>query len=317
MQLILSLIVVLTLTCHAQAYPAIQAPAAIVMDAQTGEVLMAKNIHEQRSPASLTKMLTTLIALEQASPRDVVTVSNQAARMNGASIGLSPGERVTVESLLISTFFRSGNDGATALAEHLSGSVASFANVMNTRARQLGMNNSNFRNPHGLDEANHYSTAYDLAVLTRRALENPGFASLAETNVERVNWGNSLRTVWNINSFLWRFDGASGVKTGYTSQAGYCLAASATRGNRTLILVLLGAQTSNQRWNEAIKWLNYAFDNYYQLVRGSDRRVYTVQFGDTLWDIAQMFDVTLEELAEYNNLANPNVIRLGQELRIP
>ncbi len=301
----------------------ILSPAAIVIDAETGRILWAKNIHERRAPASLTKMLSALLVLENAAGNEIMTVSTAAARVGGASAGLRTGERVSVQNMLLGMFYRSGNDAAVALSEHVSGSVEQFTRLMNVRAHSIGMTQSNFSNSHGLDESNHYSTAYDLALLTKTVLQNQSFAQMARGNYIKVRWGDEVRDIWNINSFLWRYNGATGVKTGYTSRAGYCLAASAQQGSTTLILVLLGASTSNQRWSEAIRVLDYTFLHYNQLMNDDAKsdttqtQVHQVKWGETLSDIALLYRCSVDELVQHNNLTNPNMIRVGQSLRIP
>ncbi len=328
LKLMIFLLLCLSVPISAQqssSQPVIQSRAAIVVDGETGRVLWAKNVHDRRSPASLTKMLSALLVLKNSGGQELVTVSRQASRMTGSSVGLLPDERVSVQNMLLGMFYRSGNDAAVALAEHVGGSVEGFARLMNAKAQSVGMTNSRFANPHGLDEAKHYSTAYDLALLTRVVLQNPSFAQMARGNYVKVRWGDEMRDLWNINSFLWRYNGATGVKTGYTSRAGYCLAASTQQGNTTLILVLLGAQTSNQRWNDAIRVLDYAFANYQVLkdegmpaiASPSEDGVHVVEAGETLWDIAQLYDCSINTIVEINGLRDPNLIRSGQALQVP
>jgi len=319
-QLVVVFVVVILATAKGFAGVEIRVPSAVVIDAVTGQVLVGKNIHEMRSPASLTKIATTVLALELGQSSDVVSVSRQAAEMNGASAGLRSGDKLSLRSLVTGTFFRSGNDGAVAIAEHIAGSVEGFAVLMNQYVRSLGLVDTRFANPHGLDEANHYSTAYDLAQLTRAALQNEEFAVLSRTNLIYVPWAGRQRELWNINSFLWRYHGSTGVKTGYTSQAGYSLAASASRNGRTLILVLLGASTSNQRWVEAASLLDYAFNNYIALAgtpAEANGSAHVVEPGDTLWAIALMYGCSIDDLIDKNGLSNPNLLRKGQVLRVP
>lgn len=305
--LIFALLVVLVSSLPCSATLMIQSPAAVIMDADTGQVIWEKKAHELRAPASLTKIMTALLALEENLGSEVVTVSSSAARIGGASVGLHSGERVSAQNMVLAMFYRSGNDASAALAEHISGAIPQFAQLMNRRAQSIGMTNTNFSNPHGLDDRKHYSTAYDLALLTRTALNNSTFAAMARNNYVKVRWGGQTRDLWNINSFLWRYNGSTGVKTGYTSQAGYCLAASAQKDQHTLILILLGAPTSNLRWSEAIKLLDFGFET---LTAQVDCHVVTK--GDTLSAISKLYDISVADIVQINNLSNPNLISVGQ-----
>lgn len=244
--------------------PRVTADAAILVEAKTGTILYAKNEHQRRAPASTTKIMTALVALERGNLADVVTVSRRAASVGGSSLWLRPGEKITLEELIRGTMVRSGNDGATAIAEHIAGSVSEFVELMNLKAAQIGALNTRFRNPHGLSAVGHYSTAYDLALMCRHGLRNPKFAEIVST---REHWSLDLESMrqrhfQNTNRLLWSFEGADGVKTGTTSEAGYCLAASATRDGMQLIAVVLH---SDNRWADAARLLEYGFANFTRL----------------------------------------------------
>lgn len=246
-------------------HPRIRAGAAILLDGRTGEPLVAHGVDEPRAPASLTKILTALVVLERGRLSETVTISPAAARTGGYRLGLRVGQRVLLEDLVAAILIRSANDAAAAAAEHVGGSIRGFAALMNAEARALGLRNSHFVNPHGLDAPGHVSTARDLGRLTRVALEDPRFAefvraSKATVTIWRVERGTRMIArrvpIASHNRLLGRLNGADGVKTGFTSRAGRCLVASATRGAQRLIAVLLD---SDYRWREATQLLEYGF----------------------------------------------------------
>jgi D-alanyl-D-alanine carboxypeptidase (penicillin-binding protein 5/6) len=231
------------------------------VEAKTGTILYAKNEHQLREPASITKVMTSLVAIERADLADVVSVSANAARVGGSSLYLKAGDVYKLEELIRATMLRSGNDGATAIAEHVGGSVSDFVSLMNTRAHSMGLKKTRFVNPHGLTAPGHYSTAYDIALMCMVALANPKFADIVST---AEHWASTIdddraRVVYNTNRLLWSFAGADGIKTGTTSRAGHCLAASATRDGLQFIAVVL---RSGARWHDAAVLLEYGFQNF-------------------------------------------------------
>lgn len=241
--------------------PPINAGAAILVETVSGMILYAKNEHQRKAPASTTKIMTAVITLEKGSPDDVVTISPKAARTGGSSLWLKAGEKIPLSELLEGVMLRSGNDGSVALAEHIGGSEKEFANLMNGKAREIGALNTNFTNSHGLSAPNHYTTAFDLALISRYGFGNPEFTRIVGTREEAVEWyeGTKTRQVRNTNRLLWSFAGADGVKTGTTNKAGYCLVASATRDGRRFIAVVLN---SPDRWGEAARLLEYGFNHF-------------------------------------------------------
>lgn len=246
------------------AIPGVKAQSAILIDAKTGQVLFEKNAARHSAPASTTKILTAIIAIESGRLDEVVKVSPKAAATTGSSMHLYPRQLLTLRELVTGLLLRSGNDAAVAIAEHLSGSVDDFVVVMNRRAQELGAYNTNFRNPHGLSAPGHYSTAADLARLTRYALTNPVFAEIVNTRETTIEWlDRSGRErdipLRNTNKLLWMFEDADGVKTGTTGEAGPCLVSSATRGNQKLIAVVLH---DHSRWVDSMQLLKYGFDTY-------------------------------------------------------
>lgn len=242
----------------------VSAAAAILMDGETGEVLFERNPDEVRPPASITKILTALVILERGTLSDTVVVSPAAARVGGYRLGLRPGQRVLLEDLLAAILIRSANDAATAAAEHVGEGLPGFITLMNAKAEALGMRHSQFVNPHGLDEPDHFTTARDLALLTRAALDHPEFARLVRMREATVRiWHpgrrsliSRTRVVVTHNKLLGRLEGADGVKTGYTDAAGRCLVASASRGGQRMIAVLLN---DPRRWTDATTLLEFGF----------------------------------------------------------
>jgi len=236
----------------------INASSAIVMDMETGRVLFEKNAYVKRPIASTTKIMTAILAIENGNLDDEVTVSERACQIWGSDIGLKPGEKLKLRDLLYGLMLNSGNDAAIAIAEHIGGSLENFLDMMNEKARLIGAKNSSFKSPHGLDMEGHYSTAYDLALITRYALANPVFSEIVSTKTASIPG----RNLYNTNEMLGLYPGADGVKTGYTGQAGRCLVTSATRNGWRIISVVLNCPTKSARTQNSIKILDYAFNNY-------------------------------------------------------
>ncbi|QEK13620.1 D-alanyl-D-alanine carboxypeptidase [Crassaminicella thermophila] len=236
----------------------ISASSAIVMDVKTGRVLYKKNINKKRPMASTTKIMTALVALEKSSPGDMVKVPKNAVGVEGSSIYLKYNEKLTMKDLIYGLMLRSGNDSAVAIASHISGSVDGFVKLMNKRAKEIGARNTNFVNPHGLHHKNHYTTAYDLALITRKALKNKEFHQIVKTKLWIAD-RDGYKYFYNKNKTLTQYNGGDGVKTGYTKVAGRCLVTSATRNGVQLICVVLNAPN----WFEdSYRLLDYAFEKY-------------------------------------------------------
>jgi D-alanyl-D-alanine carboxypeptidase (penicillin-binding protein 5/6) len=235
------------------------------MDVASGRILYAKNAHIQRPPASLTKIMTALVALEEDSQSDKVAVSPEAAGLEGSSIWLEVGEIQTVGDLLYGLMLRSGNDAAVAIAEHVAGNSSDFALLMNRRAAELGATGTHFRNPHGLPVAGHYTTAADLALITREALLRPDFREIVGARRHVIPWPSRPwdRAVYSENRLLWLYPGADGVKTGWTEEAGRCLVASATRDGWQLVTVLLDAP---DMWSDATQVMDWGFASFRSVV---------------------------------------------------
>jgi D-alanyl-D-alanine carboxypeptidase (penicillin-binding protein 5/6) len=241
--------------------PPVHASASVLIESKSGAVLFAKNEDQQRAPASTTKMMTAIVALEKGNLNQIVKVSRRAANTPGSSIWLRAGERITIRELLKGMMLQSGNDGSMAVAEGISGNMESFVDLMNRKAKEIGALNTNFRNPHGLRAPSHYTTALDLALIARYGLEKPQFAGLVKQKTAIVKWAEQNREmgVTNTNRLLWGLEGADGVKTGTTNEAGYCLVASATRDGKQLIAVVLN---SGNRWGDCGRLLEYGFREF-------------------------------------------------------
>lgn len=263
MLLILTCLLTLPLAAKA-APPAVSAEAALLLDVTTGQILWEKNGHKRQAPASTTKVLTALLALEHGQLTDTVTVSRYAAATPGSRLQLYAGQTITLQELLLGLLLRSGNDAAVAIAEHVAGSETAFVRLMNERAAALGARESHFANPHGLSAAGHYSTAFDLAWLSRSALAHPAFAAMVGSRTAMIDWQEPggtehSRSLRNTNKLLSLSEDADGIKTGTTGEAGPCLIASATRDNQQLIAVVLH---DGNRWYDALKLLEYGFREF-------------------------------------------------------
>ena len=243
--------------------------SAVLMDASTGKILYEKNSHEKLPPASVTKVMTMLLiceALESGKIKedDDVQISETAASMGGSQIFLEPGEIQKVDTLLKSIAVASANDACVAMAEYVGGSVEEFVVLMNKRAKELGMNDTNFVNTNGLPVDNHYTSAYDIALMSKELLRHKKISKYLTTWMDEVVVGKKQAKIGisNTNKLVKHYTGATGVKTGFTQQAKYCLSASALRNNTHLIAVTLCAETSPIRFKDATSLLNYGFANY-------------------------------------------------------
>ena len=234
---------------------AVSAEKAYALDAVGGRVLYEKRSDDRSLIASTTKIMTALVVCEQCNVLDRMRIPKEAVGIEGSSMYLQEGEVLTIQELLYGLMLRSGNDAAVALAIYCGGTVEGFAELMNDKARNLGLINTHFVNPNGLDAPDHYSTARDLAVLSAYAMENPVFSKTVSAKNIRIG----ERCLTNHNKLLWRVDGADGVKTGYTKAAGRILVSSATRDGRRIIAVTIN---DGDDWNDHEKLLNDGFSGY-------------------------------------------------------
>lgn len=238
------------------AQPALSASSAVLMDRESGRVLYEKSAHERRSIASITKLMTALVALElHPDLTSVVTVQQEWTGAEGSSMYLKPGEELTLEALLYGLLLHSGNDAALAVAGFCAGDVDAFVAEMNKKAAQLGMNDTHFANPSGLDDPDHYSTAYDMAILARAVLEREELRAIVSTRSIHI----AGRSLTNHNKLLWQYEGCTGLKTGYTDEAGRTLVSSALREGQELIAVTLNAPND---WADHAALFDYGFAAY-------------------------------------------------------
>ncbi len=246
--------------------PKVAAQAAVLMDMDNGRVLWGKNQYEPMSMASTTKIMTAIIALERGNPNDTVTVSKNAALAPPVKMHLKEGEQLKLEDLLLAMMLQSYNDSAVAVAEHICGSVEEFCEAMNLKAGEIGCRDTFFETPNGLDKGNHHSTAYDMALITRYALENDDFVRLVNTPSAQFKSSRASYSFVNKDRLLREYEGALGVKTGFTNKAGQCFAGAAKRGDEGYVSVVLasgwGSAGKEQKWIDTKRILDYGFDNY-------------------------------------------------------
>lgn len=242
--------------------PVINARAAIIYDRETKEIIWGKNETEKRAMASTTKIMTAIVVIEKGNLSDIVTISKKAANTGGSRLKINTGDKIAVNDLLYGLMLRSGNDAAVALAEHIGESIEGFAELMNKKAEEIGLKNTHFVTPHGLDDEKHYTTAYELAILTDYALQNETFSKIVNTKSTTISINNAQRNIYNTNELLGTLNGVNGVKTGFTNNAGRCLVTSCTRNNNQIITIVLGCDTKKQRTSDSMKLIEYAFENY-------------------------------------------------------
>jgi len=252
--------------------PNVYAEAAIVMEASTGLVLYEKNINNTYFPASITKILSALLIIENSSPGEVVTFSHDAVfnvDLDSSRIGIDVGEQLTIQQCLYGILLESANEVTYAAAEHVAGSVETFVDMMNKRAKEIGCLHSNFANPHGLPDDNHYTTAYDMALITREALKNETFRKIFGTRTYQIpptNKQPETRYLRNHHKFVlkqeYNYEGTEGGKTGYTSKAKFTLVTVAKRGDLELICVLMKDDSSSHQYEDTIKLLDFGFNNF-------------------------------------------------------
>lgn len=241
--------------------PGTIARSAVLIDADDNGVLFGKNEDEKVPPASTTKIMTAILALESGRLDEPIMISQNAVSVEPSVLGLQVGDQITLREALTGMMLVSGNDAAIAIAETIAGSVPAFAQMMNDKAKELGAVNTHFVNPNGLTEYDHYSTAHDMALIASYAMKNPEFRRIVSLKDYEVKYMDGhTQYVTTTNRFLKSgFKGANGIKTGFTNAAGDCLAASATRGKKTLIAVFYN---DDDRWTDAPAWLEYGFSYY-------------------------------------------------------
>lgn len=242
--------------------PDVNSRACVVIDRKTNSVLFGKNENTKKKMASTTKIMTATIIIEKCNLSDTIEISKKAAGTGGSRLGLKTGDKITVLDLLYGLMLRSGNDAAVALAEYAGGDINGFAELMNAKALDLGLTNTHFETPHGLDSNEHYTTAYELALLSNYALNNPTFAKIVGTKNYTITINGSPKALSNTNELLGNMEGVYGIKTGFTNGANRCLVTACKRNNIDIICVVLGADTKKFRTIDSIKLINYVFNNF-------------------------------------------------------
>ena len=342
--LILNIVLTPFVSANEGATPNISSPAALLMDSATGKVLYEKNMNKKRYPASLTKVMTAIVVLENCNLEDIATVSYDAVMSLSSgyvTANLQIGEQLTIEQLLYVLMVGSSNDAAIVLAEHVSGSVEDFAKLMNEKAKEIGCSSTNFVNPNGVHDKNHYSTAYDLALMAKYAMENETFRTLVSKTSYKLPVTNKYdredRFFTTTNSLLivnnnsrpdnYYYKYATGVKTGFTTPAGNCLIASADKGNLKLITVVLGAgQTKDglsERYIDTKNLFEYGYDTYtLREVIKSGGTVQTTNISNATRDTKKLDAVVANDISvlikhEDKNSALLPEVKLNDNLKAP
>ena len=242
--------------------PKLNARIAVVYDRTSGEIIDGKNENKRTAMASTTKIMTAIVLIEKGDLNQTITVSAKAAGTGGSRLGLKRNDKIALKDLLYGLMLKSGNDAAVAIAENIGGSVEGFADLMNSKAKELGLENTHFVTPHGLDNPEHYTTAFELAKLADYAMKNDTFAHVVNTKNYTVTINGYPKNITNTNELLGYLDGVNGVKTGFTNNAGRCLVTSVKRNNFEIITVVLQADTKKIRTTDSINLIEYVYKNY-------------------------------------------------------
>ena len=251
-----------SVTGYASDLPEISAKSAVVISADTGEIVFEKNPYQKLPMASTTKIMTSILALEYGASEQYFTVTDEMISVEGSSIGLLPDDKISIKTLVKGMLLESGNDAANSVANIVGGTIPDFVALMNYKAKEIGMNSTSFETPSGLDGENHYSTAFDMAILGAYAIKNPVFRQISSSQEQVVYYGNEpyRRVFTNNNKLLNTYDGAFGIKTGFTKKSGRCLVSAVKKDNKTLIAVTLNAPDD---WNDHMKMYDYSFEKVY------------------------------------------------------
>lgn len=286
------------------------AESGILIEYSTGKILYSKKIDEKLAPASMTKIMTLLLIMEAVEEGkinldDNISISTNASSMGGSQVFLDPNTEMKAEELIKSIAIASANDSAVAMAEAISGTTANFVSRMNSRAKELGCKNTNFKNVHGLDEEGHYSTAYDMSLIARELLKHEQILKYTSTYEAYLNKPNGTST-WmvNTNKLIKYYTGLDGLKTGFTKTAGYCLTSTAKRNDMRLISIVMKEPSSQVRNSETISLLNYGFSNYkIKTILKKDQKLGTIEVQNGKKELA---DITILEDATNLELINDN-----------
>ena len=266
--IILICITLLTLLSKSKIFAIeISSPSAVVICENTGRILYDKNANQKRPMASLTKLMTAIIFVENCRMNEIIQIDKNACYIGGSEVGLVPNTQISAKDLLTGMLLPSGNDAATQIAIHIAGSTENFAKMMNIRAKELGLTNTKFVTPHGLDNEDHYSTAYEMALISKYARNYKEIRDIVQTKYATITINNNQKQLKNTNALLFDYPYTTGMKTGFTDDAGRCLSASASKDNLNLIAVVLGSESSQIRFSETKQILEETFEkyNYYDL----------------------------------------------------
>ncbi len=270
--------------------PTINSRAAIVYDRNSGTILFKKNENEKRKMASTTKIMTAIVVIENSNLDDIVTISSKAAGTGGSRLGLHTNDKISVRDLVYGLMLCSGNDAAVALAEHVGNNILDFADLMNKKCTELNLSSTHFVTPHGLDNEEHYTTAYELAIITNYALKNDTFRNFVSTKNYTITINNHPKNLSNTNELLGSLDGVYGVKTGFTNGANRCLVTSIKRNNLDLICIVLGADTKKDRTKDSIELIEYAFNNFESV---NIKEKIQTEFDN--WKLCNLSNLTIEK----------------------
>ena len=278
--------------------PDLNSRACVVIDRNTNTILYGKNENTKRKMASTTKIMTAIIIIENCKLNESIEISKKAANTGGSRLGLKTGDKITLLDLLYGLMLHSGNDAAVALAEYAGNDIPGFAEKMNKKAQELGLKNTHFETPHGLDSDEHYTTAYELALLTNYALNNPTFSKIVGTKNYTITINGYSKDLSNTNELLGNLDGVYGVKTGFTNGANRCLVTACRKGNLDRICVVLGADTKKFRSTDSIKLINYIYQNF--------KLVNIQEFINKEFEIWKTNNINTFYINKYNYLKNSN-----------
>ncbi len=320
--LILSCLLLASFPLAAPVPPEVNVPSAVLMERDTGTVLFEKDAHNKMPPASVTKVMTLLLVMEaldagKISIDDMVTVSEYASGMGGSQVFLSPGEQMSLHDMLKATVIASGNDSSVALAEHIAGSEEGFVSLMNARAKELGMNDTTFKNCTGLDVEGHVTSAYDIALMSRELIKHPKIKEYTTIWMDTLR--NGAFQLANTNKLIRSYKGITGLKTGSTSVAKFCLSATAMRDGMELIATIMAAPSSNERFANASKLLDFGFANYalYNGTQNIELNPLPVILG-TSDTVSLKFGDVPSVLAEKGNISNiTSETELPSDLKAP
>lgn len=282
--------------------------SAILIESTTGKILYEKNSNEKRSPASMTKMMTLLLTTEALENRkikldDMVHVSKNASSMGGTQIFLEENSEISVETLLKGISIASANDAAVAVGEYIGGTLDNFVSMMNNRCKELGCKNTEFKNPHGLDEEGHLTTAYDMSLIARELVKHESVLKLTSTYEDNISVSGENHWLVNTNKLIRFYKGIDGLKTGYTDNAGYCLTATMNKNNMRLISVVMGSDTKDNRSSDTIGMLEYGYSMY-----GSNTVIKKDEFNGTLHiENAKVRDIKYYLDTDINLIVDKNV----------